>query len=276
MCKTCNQLMRCLRQVLTSGQGLLGFHEVLARLAQASANDQRIALDDGMDDREEIGHAQTLQPLFGKLNQGLGPVTDQGEDVGSQGREPLLHQRLPRRLGAILCRLFQQQRAWREVHADQEHAFQEGFIHGSNDLAPLTMRTPVLLPGPGRRQPHGLSRRHHPAQGGGRTSYLRLKMETSEKLAQRVYPHAALEPERVERGDHQAGQPLPALCGFPEPGFRVTVAALYRLLQTMYAALGQAGLQGKASHALSGIVTKTVENLAAFVPQSHVGLCSEG
>jgi hypothetical protein len=156
---------RGVRQVLTSGQGLLGFHEVLARLAQASANDQRIALDDGMDDREESGHAQTLQPFCGKLHQGLGPVTDQGEDVGAQGLEPLLHQRVPRRLGALLGRLFQQQRARREVHADQEQAFQAGCIHGSKDLSPLTMRTPVLLPGHCRRQPPGLSRRHHTAQG---------------------------------------------------------------------------------------------------------------
>ena len=56
----------------------------------------------------------------------------------------------------------------------------------------------------------------------------------------------------------------------------MTVAALDSLHETMHAALGQAGLQGKASHALGGIVTKTVENLSAYVPKSHVDLCSEG
>jgi hypothetical protein len=35
-----------------------------------------------------------------------------------------------------------------------------------------------------------------------------------------------------------------------DPGFRVTIAALYSLRETMHAALGQAGLQGKASHTL--------------------------
>jgi hypothetical protein len=40
----------------------------------------------------------------------------------------------------------------------------------------------------------------------------------------------------------------------------MTVAALYGLLETMHAALGQSCLLGKASHALGGIGTKTVEN----------------
>ena len=86
-------------------------------------------------------------------------------------------------------------------------------------------------------------------------------MQTSEKLAHRVQPHSALESESVECGDHQACQPLPAIFGFPEPRLWVAVAALYSLRETMYAALGETGLQGKASHALGGIVTKTVENL---------------
>ena len=58
---------------------------------------------------EEIGHTEALQPLFGELNQRLGPVTDDREDLGSQGLEALIHQRFPRGIGPILCHLFQQQ-----------------------------------------------------------------------------------------------------------------------------------------------------------------------
>jgi hypothetical protein len=56
-----------------------------------------------------------------------------------------------------------------------------------------------------------------PAYGGGRTPYLPLQPEPSEKLVQRVPPYAALEAKRIQRGDYQARQPLPAICGFPEP-----------------------------------------------------------
>jgi hypothetical protein len=44
----------------------------------------------------------------------------------------------------------------------------------------------------------------------------------------------------------------------------------------MPAAFGQAGLLGHAAHALGGLVTKTVENLEAFVPKSHVDRFSAG
>jgi hypothetical protein len=92
--------------VLTSGQGLCGFREVLVRLSQVVANGQCIALDDLMDDMEEIRHAQTLQPLFGELDQGVGAITDEGEHPGAEGLEPLLHQRLPRGIRALLRHLF--------------------------------------------------------------------------------------------------------------------------------------------------------------------------
>src|SRR4029450_10501301 len=101
-------------------------------------------------------------------------------------------------------------------------------------------------------------------------------MQTSEKLAHRVETDPTLQPERIERGDHQARQPLPAVCGFPEPGFRMAVAALHGLGETMHAAFGQAGLLRNAADALGGIRTKAVENLAPFVPKSHVGRFSEG
>ena len=60
---------------LRSGQGLRGFCEVLVRLAQVATKSQGIALDDLMSDMEELRHAQTLQPLVGKLAQGLGAGT---------------------------------------------------------------------------------------------------------------------------------------------------------------------------------------------------------
>jgi hypothetical protein len=43
----------------------------------------------------------------------------------------------------------------------------------------------------------------------------------------------------------------------------------------MHTALRETSLLGNTSNARSGIVTKTVENVQAFVPKSLVGLCSE-
>src|SRR5439155_20262058 len=103
-----------------------------------------------------------------------------------------------------------------------------------------------------------------------------LEVHTSEKLAHRVQSHPALQPEGIERGDHQTRQPLPAVCGFPEPGFRMAVAALHGLGETMHTAFGQAGLLRNTAYALGGVRTKAVENLATFVPKSHVGRFSEG
>src|SRR5205814_1347950 len=186
--------------------------------------------------------------------------------------QPLIAQLLPPGIGAIVRRLFQQQIPTSEVHEDRDHAFQEGFIHGPNDLAPLPTRLPVLFPSRRRLQQCGLQRLHHTAQGRGGTPYLRLQTQMREKLVHRLHPHAALQAKGIERGDDQARQPLPVVCGFPEPGFRVVVTALHGLLEAMHATLGQASLLGNASHALGPVVTKTLENPQAFVPKSHVGL----
>src|SRR5215510_9389430 len=43
----------------------------------------------------------------------------------------------------------------------------------------------------------------------------------------------------------------------------------------MHTAFGQPRLLGQLAHTLGGVVTKTLENLAAFVPKSHVGRLSE-
>jgi hypothetical protein len=116
-----------------------------------------------MHDMEEIRHTQALQPGFSKLHQGLGPVTDQIEDLRSQGLEPLLDRCFPRGVGAIVGDHLQQQVPCAEVHTDEHHLFQERFIHRTNDLAPFLMRLPSLLPGHRRLQKGSLQRLHHPA-----------------------------------------------------------------------------------------------------------------
>jgi hypothetical protein len=52
--------------------------------------------------------------------------------------------------------------------------------------------------------------------------------------------------------------------------------ALHGLRETMDTTLGKARLLGNASYPLPPVVTKTLENPSAFVPESHVGLFSEG
>jgi hypothetical protein len=44
----------------------------------------------------------------------------------------------------------------------------------------------------------------------------------------------------------------------------------------MYTAFRKPSPLGNMAHALFGVITKTLENLSAFVPKSHVGLFSEG
>ena len=70
---------------LESCKRLLGFCERLVRVSHAPAQGKRRALDDLMHEGEHIGHTEARQSLVGALHQGLGPVTDHGEAVGSQG-----------------------------------------------------------------------------------------------------------------------------------------------------------------------------------------------
>src|SRR5262249_38763466 len=105
---------------------------------------------------------------------------------------------------------------------------------------------------------------------------MRLKAQTTEKLADRFGPNASLEAEGIERRHHQADEPTAACLRFPPPGFRVLISALHRLCETMHTALGEPGLMGDLADALLGVVTKSVENPKTFGPQSHVGLSSEG
>jgi hypothetical protein len=54
------------------------------------------------------------------------------------------------------------------------------------------------------------------------------------------------------------------------------VPVLHGVLEAMHAALGETRLLGKASHALSAVITKALANLKTFVPQAHIGLFSAG
>ena len=45
--------------------------------------------------------------------------------------------------------------------------------------------------------------------------HLRRQMQTREKLAHRVQAHTALQPEGIERGDHQARKNRPAVLRLP-------------------------------------------------------------
>src|SRR5712692_3146728 len=133
--------MSRLGPALESCESLLGFREFLVRLSHAPAQGKRIALHDLMHEVEEIGHTEALQPLFGELNQSLGPITDQIEDLGSQSRESLIHQRFPRGIGPIFCHLFQQQISRFQIHKDQNHLFKK-----VSSTAPMISRTsPVVV-----------------------------------------------------------------------------------------------------------------------------------
>src|SRR5262249_2626442 len=101
-------------------------------------------------------------------------------------------------------------------------------------------------------------------------------MQMREKRAQRLEADATLETEGIEGRSYQPREPTSTLLGFPQPRLRVAVAALHRLLKTMHTAFGKPCLLGQLSHALGGVLTKTLENPQAFVPKSHVGLFSAG
>ena len=95
-------------------------------------------------------------------------------------------------------------------------------------------------------------------------------MQTREKLTDRFHPHATLEAKGIQRGHHEASEPLAAFLRFPQPGFWMAVPALHRLRVTMDTALGKPGLMGKLPNTLLAVFTKTGENPKAFVPKSPV------
>src|SRR6266446_10948336 len=100
---------------------------------------------------------------------------------------------------------------------------------------------------------------------------MRLKAQTTEKLADRFGPNASREAEGRERRHHQADEPTAPCLRFPPPGLRVLISALHRLFETMHTALGEPGLMGNLSDALLGVVTKSVENPGKFHRPRKVG-----
>ena len=109
---------------------------------------------------------------------------------------------------------------------------------------------PLVLPSCCCLQDRLLQRLHHPSQGAGRTAHMRLKAQTTEKLADRFGPNASLEAEGIERRHDQADEPTAACCRFPPPGLRVGISAFHRLFETMHTALGEPGLMGNLADAL--------------------------
>jgi hypothetical protein len=69
------------RPLLPPFQPLLGALQLLASVAEWGGNGERRALDNRMHEVKAIRDAQTLQTLFGKLNQGRGSITHQGQDA---------------------------------------------------------------------------------------------------------------------------------------------------------------------------------------------------
>ena len=105
---------------------------------------------------------------------------------------------------------------------------------------------------------------------------MRLKAQTTEKLADRFGPNATREAEGRACRHHQADAPTAALCRFPPPGLRVGISTCPRLLETRHTACGKPRLVGNPSHTLLPVVTKTSENLKTVGPYSHVGLSAAG
>src|SRR4029077_3070541 len=103
-----------------------------------------------------------------------------------------------------------------------------------------------------------------------------FQVETSEKRAHRFRSHAALPPKIIEDGNDEADEPPATLFGFPKPRLGMLMAVVHRLPQPMHATLGEARLQGNLPDTCLGIISKGVENEAAFSPESHVGRSSAG
>src|SRR5205823_8379720 len=123
-------------------------------------------------------------------------------------------------------------------------------IHRPNDLVHLTIRKPVLLPGPCRLKQCGLQHGHHTAQGRGRTPHVRRETQMREKLADRFEARTALETEHREGCRQQTREPTSAVLGFPPPRLWRAVSACDGLCKTMPTALGNPRLTGQVSYTL--------------------------
>ena len=103
-----------------------------------------------------------------------------------------------------------------------------------------------------------------------------LQVQAREKRAHRFRSHSALEAKVIENRNHEADELPTPLFAFPKPRLGMLIAAGHRLPQAMHAALGEPGLTGHLANARLGVITKGVENQAAFGPISHVGRSSAG
>ena len=112
---------------------------------------------------EEVRHTEALQPFFGELNQSLCPITNQVQDAGAQRLQPLVHQRFPRGVGAIVRYLFLHNIPGGHILEDQHHLFQKGFVYRPNNLSDLPMGCPILLPRLSDLKQHAFQGLHHPA-----------------------------------------------------------------------------------------------------------------
>jgi hypothetical protein len=95
---------------------------------------------------KQIRDAQAPETRVGELDQCLGPVTHQTQDLGAQCRQACVDTAVPGVIAAIHSHCFHQQVATGKVHEHQHHALQEGFIHRPDDWSYLAMGYALLLP----------------------------------------------------------------------------------------------------------------------------------
>jgi len=95
------------RGYLAGGEAFLGLLQGLLRLSQTTAEGQRIALDEVMEEVKYLRDAQALSTRFGQFDQRFCPITHQRESPDSQCLQPRLDQRVPRVITPLLCHLFE-------------------------------------------------------------------------------------------------------------------------------------------------------------------------
>jgi hypothetical protein len=199
--------MRCGGPSLAAGHRLLGCEECLARWSHTPAQGPGIARHHVGQAGQESGPPQALHALGGTRDARLSSGTPQGPPAGAQGLQPLVHPRVPRGVGALVCHRLLDDVPGRPSLQDKAQLCHKGCVHGPKPLAARTTSAPGLLPPLRRLHPGVHPGLHAPASGRRRTTSLRLKRHARAKLAQRVHPPTAVETNRGERGAHQARPP---------------------------------------------------------------------
>ena len=137
---------------LVLGAALLRLRQSLLGLSQTTAESQRRALGQVMNEVEQIRYTQAFQTRFGQLDQCLGPITHQIAHADAQGLEARLDQGVPGILGPMVGHFFDHQVTTSEIHEHQQHTFQKGFVHRADDGSGLAMGNPIMFPIRGRLQ----------------------------------------------------------------------------------------------------------------------------